>query len=85
MHKEIFDDGLIDRIHRHDLSGITNRVFTDSSDSYEAYKAACEEGDASRAEKCWSHQPKETVPVLTLTWVDHVLWLLNKLGIRSRS
>ena len=72
---------LAGRVHRGDLSGIADIFSAGTSDDAVLRQAARREEIAERAGKCWSYQPPKTVP---LTWVDMTVWLLNKLGVRSK-
>ncbi|QEG07802.1 hypothetical protein [Salmonella phage SE4] len=72
---------LAGRIHRGDLSGIADIFSAGITDSAVLRQAQRREENAERAAKAWSYQPPKTVP---LTWVDLTVWLLTKLGIRSK-
>ena len=73
--------GLVERVHRRDLSHIADTFSAGITDSEILRQAERREATSQRAEQAWSYQPPKTVP---LTWVDLTLWLLDKLGIRSR-
>lgn len=72
---------LAGRVHRGDLSGIAD-IFSAGTSDYAVLRQARRRAEAQeRAAKAWSYQPPKTVP---LTWVDMTVWLLNKLGVRSK-
>lgn len=72
---------LAGRVHRGDLSGIADIFSAGTSDDAVLRQAARREEIAERAAKAWSYQPPKTVPV---TWVDMMVIVFNKLGIRSK-
>ena len=72
---------LAGRVHRGDLSGIADIFSAGTSDDAVLRQARRRAEAQERAAKAWSYQPPKTVP---LTWVDMTVWLLNKLGIRSK-
>lgn len=72
---------LAGRVHRGDLSGIADIFSAGITDDAVLRQAARREEIAQRAGKCWTYQPPKTVP---LTWVDMMVVVLNKLGIRSK-
>lgn len=72
---------LAGRVHRGDLSGIADIFSAGTSDDAVLWQARRRAEAQERAAKAWSYQPPKTVP---LTWVDMAVWLLNKLGIRSK-
>ena len=72
---------LAGRVHRGDLSGIADIFSAGTTDSQVLRQAQRREENAARAGKCWTYQPPKTVP---LTWVDMMIVVFNKLGIRSK-
>lgn len=72
---------LAGRVRRGDLSGVADTFSAGITDRAVLWNADRKTEEVQRAESCWSYQPPKTVP---LTWVDMTLWLLQKLGIRSR-
>lgn len=72
---------LAGRVHRGDLSGVADIFSAGITDDAVLREASRREEIASRAGKCWTYQPPKTVPI---TWVDMMVVVLNKLGIRSR-
>lgn len=72
---------LAGRVHRGDLSHIADIFSAGVTDDAVLQQARRRAEAEERAAKAWSYQPPKTVP---LTWVDMTIWLLNKLGIRSK-
>ena len=72
---------LAGRVHRGDLSGIADIFSAGTSDDAVLREAERRQAEIQRTASCWDYQPPKTVP---LTWVDMTVWLLNKLGIRSK-
>lgn len=80
FNEEYFND-LVGRVHRSDIPGIADVFSAGITDDAVLRQACRREENASRAGKCWSYQPPKTVP---LTWVDMMVVIFNKLGIRSK-
>ncbi|UNY42398.1 hypothetical protein [Escherichia phage vB_EcoM_PiR] len=69
------------RVNQRDLSGVTDLFSAGTSDDAVLREAERRQAEIQRTASCWDYQPPKTVP---LTWVDMTVWLLNKLGIRSK-
>lgn len=72
---------LAGRVRRGDLSGIADIFSAGITDDAVLREASRREEIAERAGKCWTYQPPKTVPI---TWVDMMIVVFNKLGIRSK-
>lgn len=72
---------LAGRVHRGDLSHIADIFSAGITDDAVLRQAQWREEIAARAGECWAYQPPKTVPI---TWVDMMVVVFNKLGIRSK-